>query len=300
MNDKNQLEVIPCNICHSLEYETLYIKGGLPIAQCLQCGLVYANPRLTKDEIWKRYSPTYFWDEYMPAHHADDGVYRGDIHRKRAQSILSLLQPHKLQGKLLEVGCAAGFFLKVAKEDGWDVTGIEIMSPAVKYGQETLELDIHEGTLMDVSLPDASFDVVVLIETVEHLLDPLANLELVFSLLRPGGVVLVAVPNQDSIMRSVLGSDWSVLSPAEHLYYFTESTMSQLLEKAGFSELDFIWKTEGQTTLQTMNPHHSHNPNAKRTKLAQMGTRFIGPFAKPFVIKTGHTDRLMVIAKKPV
>ena len=173
------------------------------------------------------------------------------------------------------------------------------MSPAVKYGRDVLNLDIHEGTLHDIPIPQESFDAVVLIETVEHLLDPLANLKTAFTLLRPGGIIFIAVPNQNSIMRSLLGIDWSVLSPAEHLYYFTEDSMRQILDKAGFTMPRFIWQVSGQSTLQTMNPYHSHRPNSWRSRFIRPGVRIIGPIVKPFVIKYGRTDRLMVIANKP-
>jgi 2-polyprenyl-3-methyl-5-hydroxy-6-metoxy-1,4-benzoquinol methylase len=235
------LETIPCNICGSEESKTLYVKGGLPIARCLKCGLVYANPRLTQAEIWQRYSPAYFWDEYMPAHHASQGQYAAEVHRQRNLPMLVLVRPYRRLNTLLEVGCAAGFFLKVAAEEGWQVTGVEIMEPAVVYANETLGLDVRAGTLTDVELPPASFDTVVMIETVEHLLDPAQTLRMAYNLLRPGGALLLAVPNLNSVMRPLLGVAWSVLSPAEHLYYFTETTLNQLLWQIGFSETRFVW-----------------------------------------------------------
>ena len=162
---KQEAHYIPCNLCASRDCKTRFIKGGLEIGQCNQCGLVYANPRLTQQEIWKRYSPNYFWDEYMPAHQSPNGEFLADWHRQRAQPVLDLLKPYQKSGKLLEIGCAAGFFLKIAEENGWSTQGVEIMSPAVEYAQNTLQINVFEGTVDQAQFPAESFDAIIMIET---------------------------------------------------------------------------------------------------------------------------------------
>jgi 2-polyprenyl-3-methyl-5-hydroxy-6-metoxy-1,4-benzoquinol methylase len=292
-----QLETIACNLCGGEKSERLFVKGGLPVARCCQCGLVYANPRLTQTEIWRRYSPAYFWDEYMPAHHAADGQYLPAIHRRRSLPMLNLLQPYRKLNTLLEVGCAAGFFLKVASEENWQVTGVEIMQPAVAYARQTLGLNVHKGTLTDVALPAAGFDAVVMIETVEHLLDPLQTASAACSLVRPGGVLLVTVPNYNSAMRHLLGTAWSVLSPAEHLYYFTESTLVRLLRKAGFSRARAIWSRSEQIH-HPLNAHNTHEPHTWRSRLVKAIVHGPGRFLGPLAIKSRRADQLIVLAIK--
>jgi 2-polyprenyl-3-methyl-5-hydroxy-6-metoxy-1,4-benzoquinol methylase len=293
-----EVQEIPCNLCQAQDSEKLYEKGGLEIARCRQCGLVYANPRLTQEEIWQRYSPTYFWDEYMPAHNAPNGEFAAAWHRQRAQPILDLLKPYQKLGALLEVGCAAGFFLKIAAENGWTTQGVEIMSPAVEYARNTLQIDVFEGDLAQGHFPDESFDVVVMIETVEHLLDPAATLSEAYRLLRPGGAIWITVPNLRSIMLPMLGVNWSVLSPAEHLYYFTETTLSQMLTQVGFSSIKPYWQLGRQHLLDIMNPLNTHQPDSLRSRFVRWGTLTLGHFVKPFVIKTRRTDHLMILATK--
>ncbi|MDX1613302.1 MAG: class I SAM-dependent methyltransferase [Candidatus Promineifilaceae bacterium] len=292
------LTSIPCNLCGAQDSERLYEKGGLPIARCRRCSLIYANPRLTQEEIWQRYSPTYFWDEYMPAHRAAGGEYVEAVHRQRATPLLNLIEPYRQLNTLLEIGCAAGFFLKVAAAERWDVIGIEIMAPAVTYARDTLGLDVRAGVVEEANLPPASFDAIVMIETVEHLLDPAATLRTVHQLLRPGGVFLVAVPNYNSLMRSLLGSSWSVLSPAEHLYYFTEHTLERMLAEVGFRSSTFIWHTPGQGHLETLNPHNSHQPQSWRSRVVRWTVGTFGALLQPLVIRSKRTDRLLALAVK--
>ena len=78
----------------------------------------------------------------MPAHQAPNGEFIAEWHRQRARPVLNLLQPYYQLGTLLEVGCAAGFFLKIAEETGWEVHGVEIMPPAVAYARDTLGLNV--------------------------------------------------------------------------------------------------------------------------------------------------------------
>lgn len=292
-----QLETIACNLCGSPESETLFEKGGLPVVRCCHCGLVYANPRLTQSEIWRRYSPAYFWDEYMPAHHASRGEYVSEIHRRRNLRLLSLLQPFRKVNTLLEVGCAAGFFLKVASEEGWQGTGVEIMEPAVVYARQTLGLDVYAGTLLDADLPPAGFDAVVMIETVEHLLDPAQTLREAYKLLRPDGVLLVTVPNYNSAMRYLLGIAWSVLSPAEHLYYFTETTLMRLLRQVGFRGTRAVWSRSAHVD-HPLNPHHSHKPHSWRSRLVKWGSLSLRPLIEPVALKTKCSDQLIGLAVK--
>jgi SAM-dependent methyltransferase len=233
----------------------------------------------------------------MPAHHAASGEYLGEVHRRRSLPLLQLLEPYRRLNTLLEVGCAAGFFLKVATEENWQVTGVEIMEPAVSYARNTLGLDVRAGTLAESDLLAGGYDAVVMIETVEHLLDPAGTLRRTHELLRPEGVLLITVPNFESVMRFLLGEAWSVLSPAEHLYYFTESTLDQLLGQTGFRHTTFVWRLPEQAQ-EIMNPYNSHAPHSLRSRVVKWGILALGKWLAPVAVRAKRTDRLVVLAIK--
>jgi 2-polyprenyl-3-methyl-5-hydroxy-6-metoxy-1,4-benzoquinol methylase len=292
------VELIACNLCGSKDSGIEFVKGGLEVTRCRHCGLVYANPRLTQAEIWKRYSPTYFWDEYMPAHQAPHGEFVAEWHRKRAEPFLDLLSPYRSIDTLLEVGCAAGFFLKIAADAGWRAHGVEIMTPAVEYARAQLSLDVIEGTLEQAHFANASFDAVIMIETIEHLLDPISVVGEAYRVLRPGGALCITTPNYNSIMHDWLGIDWSVLSPAEHVYYFTETTLTQLMKQVGFGPVECVWRLPGQTTCELMNPYNTHRPNARRGRLVKQGVTGVGWLIQPLIMRRRRSDRLVALAVK--
>ena len=116
-----------CPVCDGTSSRPRYFKFGLPLVECGGCGLVYANPRLTPEEIWKRYSPDYFWNEYLPAQGVKDGHVDLEYFDGRNACMLQLIARRRPnRGRLVEVGAGGGFFLKAAERSGWDVAGIEI------------------------------------------------------------------------------------------------------------------------------------------------------------------------------
>jgi hypothetical protein len=149
-----------CPVCDGTSYRPRYHKFGLPLVECSECGLVYANPRLTPEEIWKRYSPDYFWNEYLPALGVKDGHVDLDYFDARHSAMLRLIAAHRPPpGRLIEIGAGGGFFLKAAERAGWSVAGIEISSEGVEFATTRLGLDVRRESAEDLSMPAASCDV---------------------------------------------------------------------------------------------------------------------------------------------
>jgi SAM-dependent methyltransferase len=292
------MAVIPCAVCGSVNTQPIIQKFGFPIARCQNCGLVYANPRMPVESILARYSPRYFWDEYLPAHHAKDGVFQLEEFDAQYAAALKLIQASAGgPGKLLEIGTGAGFFLKAAQRAGWQVQGVELSAEAAAFARERLGLDIAQLPAERLGELLETFDVVVMFEVIEHLFDPRRVLELIRQRLRPGGVLVLSTPNFNALSRLALGQSWAVLTPGEHLYYFTRDSLQALLQAAGFNAIQFHNNFAAWGTIETMNPRHTHAPHGLRAVLYYYFVVSIGRVSYRWVLAQGRGDTLLCVAR---
>jgi len=290
-----------CPVCDGTGSRPKYHKFGLPLVVCDGCGLVYANPRLTPEEIWKRYSPDYFWNEYLPALGVKNGHVDLDYFDARHAAMLQLIARQcPKRGRMVEVGAGGGFFLKAAERAGWTVAGIEISSEGVEFATTRLGLDVRRESAEDLNFQAASFDVAVMFDVIEHLLDPVAALQRVRAVLRPGGLLVISTPNLDAVTRLALGSEWAVLSPAEHLYNFSQKTLGMLLRRAGFAGIEFERHYQGLGVYETMNPRYTHAPASLRNKIYSTLVSTVGPFTYRQVQALGGADALLATASSPL
>lgn len=296
----SHLEETTCNLCGSGRWKRLHRKFELDIVQCRDCGLVYAGPvRLTREASWLRYNPDYFHQEYLPALGVVDGQFDLTLFDKRYKVLLNLFRSYRQKKTLLEVGCGAGFFLKAAERAGWNTEGLEVSEAAVTFAQEQLNLRVQCAVLEETSFAENSFDVVTMFDTIEHLFDPMHILRLVHRILRPGGALFISTPNINALSHYALGKPWAVLSPAEHLYYFSPKTLNHMLQKTEYENIIFGRFSGIQGIYETMSPQHNQDPTALRSRLY---TSFVDRFgAKVFrmVQALGMGDGLYFLAEKP-
>ena len=219
------LEVVPCAVCGSLRSRRALTKFGLEIARCLDCGFLFSSPRLSPRDVLQRYSAEYFWKEYLPSIGVENGNYDPGFGVARYRSLLELIRHEQPPpARLFEIGTGAGSFLDAARSAGFAVEGIEFSEEAAKFARERLGLNVRQGAAEDLEGRDA-YDVVGAFDTLEHLLRPRDVLARVLRILRPRGLLVLSVPNLSALSRGFLGDDWAVLSPAEHLSYFTQRTL---------------------------------------------------------------------------
>jgi 2-polyprenyl-3-methyl-5-hydroxy-6-metoxy-1,4-benzoquinol methylase len=226
------LEQVRCALCNSDTPVPFQRKGGFEIVRCSACGLVYVNPRPARGELRSLYQdPSYFsGDEWYL-----DYLGNEPHHRKLFQSVVALLDRFcTKKGALVDVGCAAGFLLDTAREDGWEVTGVDLSPTMADHAKTALGLDVRVGTLEEATFPDASFDAVTLCDSLEHVANPLLTMREVNRILRPGATTLIITPNIASSMARLLRTWWPHLTPKEHIYYFAPDTVRELLSRAGF------------------------------------------------------------------
>jgi SAM-dependent methyltransferase len=291
------VERIPCAICGGTETRVLYTKHSHEIARCTKCGLVYANPRASASAILARYGADYFWKEYLPALGVVDGRYDLARFDARYAPLLQLLNAAPAR-RLLEVGSGAGFFLKAAERAGWRVAGIELSDEASRFARERLGLDVRRERAESITMPPGTFGAAAMFDTIEHLFDPGAVLRSLAEALVPGGTLLVSTPNFNALSRHVLGPDWAVLSPLEHLYYFEERTLAALLEVCGFDDVRFVREHAAWTPQETMNYRYTHAPDGLRARACGLLARAGGRTLARALQLAGRQDILLCTARR--
>lgn len=229
-----------CSLCGSEFYAdhlirgdlNLFLEGEFRLVRCLECGLVYLNPRPNRSELHLLYPNHY--DQFNFNIHRRGVLSRLDHNyglRKRCMAVLR----YKRYGRLLDIGCATGDFLDAMRRyPGWEVYGVELSASASEYARENLGLAVKTGDFEEVDYPERYFDVVTLWHTLEHLYDPLAALKKIYLLLKPDGILIFSTPNLDSLDARLFGSYWIGYEIPRHLQLFSYSTLCILVNKSGF------------------------------------------------------------------
>lgn len=238
----NKLEFVACNICKKNDYKVYLKKDTFTIVKCQNCGLIYVNPRLNENELLKIYDDLYFTGERR--YGIEDYFGRGrKSAQKRAYETIQIIKKHKRQGNILDVGCAGGIFLKVAQENNFNAYGIEVSKYAVEAAEKILNLKIELGTLEKCKFKNKFFDVITLLDVIEHFPDPYCSLQKINSLLKDDGIILIYTPNINSLPFYVIKEGWGIIAPEHHLHYFSPETIEMLLNKTGFI-IKKIWFDE--------------------------------------------------------
>jgi SAM-dependent methyltransferase len=202
---------------------------------------VYVLDPPARDELGLLYS---FASGYH-AELADDGSPESRLHRARAAASLEIVRRHHGPGRLLDVGCSAGFFLACALAAGWEAQGVELSDDAAELARRR-GLDVVTGTIELAELAPRSFDVVTMWDVLEHVEDPLATLRQAAELLGDGGLLFVSTPNVDGLFPRFsyrlarLAGRWPHPEPPRHLFQFSKATLGRFLREAGFETIETI------------------------------------------------------------
>lgn len=173
--------------------------------------------------IAEQYDSTYF-DLYRR---------RRAFRLKRGDCRLRAIELIEKPGTLLDIGCSLGYFVEAANARGWQASGIEI-SPHAAEEARKLGLDVRTGVIEEAGYPDGCFDCVTMWDVLEHVPAPTRYMLEVRRILADGGLVVIGTPNLGHVQFRLKRENWRHLKPAEHIFYFRQSSICRLLEKAGF------------------------------------------------------------------
>jgi SAM-dependent methyltransferase len=229
------METISCNLCGNNETKTFYRNNMWHIVQCKKCGLRYLNPRPSLLEVQDLYRNEYF--NHYPMEHEKIGYFSlPEKYGWESYKCVEVIERYlETKGSLLELGCACGFGLAIAKKKGWKVQGVDISQEAAEYGHNRFNLNILVGSLESVALPNDTFDGVIALQTLEHLPNPLNTLKEIRRVLKRRGMAIISVPNISSIDTRLSHKTFMhLLQPPYHFYHFTPDTIKKMANKAGF------------------------------------------------------------------
>ena len=229
-------ETVDCPLCDRAPVEFAVDYQGFHLCRCPECGLQFQNPRLTFEDLAEKV----YTEAYCPGHEesTNDRAYTRQL--ENFEKFVGR------KGSVLDVGCGNGSFLLFAEANGWQPFGADIrLSPETK----DLTCPLWEGRLPEIDFGGATFDVIRFNHVIEHLQNPLVELERCKSLLNPGGVVFIGVPNLAGLspriksLQSRLGlkgKRWRHYAATHHLFFFTAATLRSMVERGGYSVVDWL------------------------------------------------------------
>lgn len=235
------MESMKCKCCNSENLKFLYegkdrlhnIQGDFSLFSCPDCGVVTVRPLLTNDEMNQYYPENYISypepieKEKLIIKHLDRqfGVFK---RRNKIERYTG-----KRRGKILDVGCATGVFLKEMQNHGWEAYGVEPSVYAVGIAVDQLGLDVFNGYLNEAKFEDYSFDVITLWDVFEHLPDPVETLQIIKRILKPDGTLVITMPNIDSWERKIFKQYWAGWDVPRHCHIFSPKAIEMLLATQG-------------------------------------------------------------------
>jgi len=231
--------VLACNLCGGVEHRPVFSKFGYDLVRCASCDLVFvANPPKAGEARDLRSTPAGYRGNLL-----DPSAPEFAGMRRIARQDLKVLRRSIAKGegrRLFDIGCSSGLFLASAREAGFRVHGAELSPGIAGFARDHFGLEVHAGDWRAAGHADASFDVVTLFDVIEHLADPLGELTAIRRLLRPGGLLLQSTPNIDGLFPRLSYAlahrldYWPHPEPPHHLYQFSDRTLPELTERAGF------------------------------------------------------------------
>lgn len=229
-----------CPLCQDTDLRPWFLFHTSNVTRCGTCGFVMLDPQPDDAILAKIYGETYFiGNGAAETRNMNDWLKRGTAKLQLAE-IEAALYPAQQNNSaltLLEIGCGLGNFLHEAHQQGYKVRGIDVSESAVARANTTLGAPLVQvGHLETADFTLESFDVVVMADVIEHVRDPKAFIGLVKDLVKPDGLIFVAVPSLDSLSAKLMGRHWMEFK-LEHLYYFDKATLTRLLSEAGFIDI---------------------------------------------------------------
>jgi len=215
-----------CPICNSSQAKLFLAckdntvsRETFKIVECIGCGFRYTNPRPEEDKLGAYYQS----EDYVSHSNTNKGLINSAYQMVRKYTLLKKLQlvsKFYKTGKMLDIGCGTGEFLNTFKDAKWETLGVEPNADVRKMAKEKYGLDVREESELK-NLPGAGFDVITMWHVLEHVPRLNDRIEDLKRLIKPNGLIVIAVPNCTSLDAKIYKENWAAYDVPRHLYHFS-------------------------------------------------------------------------------
>jgi SAM-dependent methyltransferase len=219
----------PCRICGGTNQQTILhdiitrYNDRFALNQCDNCALVTTNPT-PSDKMLQQYYDQDYWQSGQ----LKNSVLLDTLYRLRMAPIVSAIRKYTTyDSKVLDWGCGDGSFIRLLRNFGLHCFGIDA------YKKDLNDLQISSTTIEKADFPNGYFDIITCFHVLEHLADPLTSIKHALMLLKTGGLIIIEVPNLDSIGFRIFKRRWQPLEIPTHLNHFTPATLQKVFESGG-------------------------------------------------------------------
>lgn len=244
-----------CPLCERSRFEPLYeapdrlgiARERFEVRRCASCGLAVTWPPAAEDELARFYPDEYWGESSEPSQEWVERTQREKT---------STVERHVEGGRILDVGCGAGFFLRALDGRKWERRGVEISPRSAAAAERHLgEGTVFAGRFADAPKDGEPFDVITFWASLEHVSAPRADLVEAWARLASDGLLVVQVPNIESYQARRFGGDWFALDLPRHRTHFGPETLERLLRETGFEPVETRFRSE------------THDPHALKQSL---------------------------------